>query len=393
MSKAKALNMKTVLGIIGVYLISQSAFIITPALANISALYPEVPYSSILLLTTLPTLLGTPATLFAGAVAGRKISYKKLTIISLVLCIAGGVIPIFLNGFYEILIARVIFGIGNGLSMPLAAGLVIMLIHPEKQASILGVGTAMQALAGVVFQTISGVLCIININYTWMIHLVLVLPLILVLVLLPEPEMNPQAEKEKAAEKKTSKRLPLPVWTSNLGYGLTFFGFYNLFLNMSAIVTGEGIGTAASAGTITSMYSLGNLLGGFVASKLIQKCGQYTSTLAILALAAGTFFMYLGENVPILMAATLIGGIAVSVTTVSLNVEFSRLISSDMIASANSIMLLFINIACFICSPFTGLVASVTGNPDVRVSAFYGAMISVVSAMIWLAAKVTRKKA
>lgn len=86
------------------------------------------------------------------------------------------------------------------------------------------------------------------------------IPLIGILICLPEPEKQENAKEvqEVKKEKTEKKNYHLPIGQFVM-FGLSFCVFNSLILNMSAIVTSNGLGTAAVAGTILSGYTIGGM--------------------------------------------------------------------------------------------------------------------------------------
>ena len=56
---------------------------VSPVLASVGEAYPDIPSTMISLLTTIPSLLAIPMTLFCGQIAGKKVSYRVLTVCGL----------------------------------------------------------------------------------------------------------------------------------------------------------------------------------------------------------------------------------------------------------------------------------------------------------------------
>lgn len=94
-----------------VWFICQSSMIVGPALADLAAAYPNVPYANILLISTIPQLCGIPVSLITGKIAGSKVKYKTLTALAATCALIGGVLPFFIRSFPIILLSRVIFGL------------------------------------------------------------------------------------------------------------------------------------------------------------------------------------------------------------------------------------------------------------------------------------------
>lgn len=59
-----------------------------------------IAYSTVLMLSTIVSLMVIPCSLISGAIAGKKIKYRSLAILSLVLALVGGIGPYFIRNFY-----------------------------------------------------------------------------------------------------------------------------------------------------------------------------------------------------------------------------------------------------------------------------------------------------
>ena len=93
---------------------------INPALASIAAAFPEMPYSQILWLYTLPKIVIVPITLASGFVVGGKVSFRAAAITGFALIALGGMAPFFLDDFWAILGFRFVMGVGLEYRRPLA---------------------------------------------------------------------------------------------------------------------------------------------------------------------------------------------------------------------------------------------------------------------------------
>lgn len=75
---AKKQNM-VILGVFSMFLATQFSIIINPMLASLAAKYSDIPYSTVLLLSTINGLLSAPASMICGAIAGVKVSVFVLS--------------------------------------------------------------------------------------------------------------------------------------------------------------------------------------------------------------------------------------------------------------------------------------------------------------------------
>ena len=384
MENKKAMTLPQTLGVLSLFLIAQAAFIVNPALSGLAQQYTGVPYSTIMLISTLPSLLMVPFSLIGGAIAGKQISYRTLGLISVALAMGGGIIPFFVRSFPVVLFARALFGIGNGLSMPLGNALIMRLYPKDKTPGMLGAGNIMQNVTGVVIQNIAGIVCARNLNATWLLHLFLTIPLVLIVLFLPEPE------KEEAAEAKGEKqKLPVMAYVLSAAYGIMFMAYYPMLLYMSALVEGEGLGTAAIAGTILSFYTIGGMIAGAVFGpmfKIFKK--RLTIPVCLLLYVGGMLINYVGKSIPLLMAGTLISGVGVFTLWSGAMMDFQDFVPAEALAAASGIFVACLNIGSFLASFFAGAVAGITGSDSPRTAILSGVVVCGIIAIVWTLGKI-----
>lgn len=68
-----------VISLMAVYFAANVIFVTSPALNSwATQLYPDIPYSTVLFLSTISSLLMIPGSLAAGAVLGKKVGFKTM---------------------------------------------------------------------------------------------------------------------------------------------------------------------------------------------------------------------------------------------------------------------------------------------------------------------------
>jgi MFS family permease len=379
-----------VLGVMAAFLVSQNAFIINPALSSLAAEYPNMPYSSILLLSTIVTLFAMPFSIIGGIVVGKKAKYKTICCLATILVFAGGLAPYFVKPYTAVLVLRIVVGIGTGLMVPLGNALVMRLYTGQKQANLLGLGTSVMNIAGIVYQIIAGIVCAVSVNYTWLLYLFMIIPFFLMLFFLPEPEKI-VTQTAEAHGKKT--KLPITVYIVSLAYGTLFMMYYPLLLNMSAIVEGEGLGTAALAGTILSMYSIGGMIAGFAFGLVMKALGRKWTIpvcLVIHVLALG--ICYYAKSPVILMAGVIVTGITIFTIWPAVMTDFTATLPQESVAGAGGIFSAVLSFGGFLASPFVGVVQSLTGVMNPRMPILAGTIGAIGLACVWIFTKVAKIK-
>lgn len=369
------------ISVLAVYFAAQVIFIMSPAMQSFSTnLYPDIPYSSVLLLSTISSLLMIPGSLLAGAVLGKRISFRHMALISIGGIVVAGVLPYFIDNFTVVLFLRVVVGFCIGLGFPLQSTLVLKLFNDKERPDVLGKATFVMAVGSIFYMLMSGILSDINAAYVWLVHGVLIIPLVLVFVFLKEPEKSAAQEDET---EKSEEKLPKKVIYTSILFMIIFFAFYPVLLNMSAIIDYENMGTAATAGIISSIFTIGNGIAGLIFAKVYKMAGRYIVPFGLTLWVVGMAIFSLGHNLTMIVCGVLICGIAVQIVWPGTINSFSEYVPSGKMSMASALFISGMNLGCFLTSFFISGVAAITGNSDPRVPCMIGLVIVVVFSVIW----------
>lgn len=138
------------IAVMSVFFIAMGIGTITPAIQSIAEAFPEIGFSTILLVSTLPSLFIIPSTYIAGMVVGTKVGYRPLLIAGVLLFSLAGAAPYILtSSFAIILVTRALFGIGLGVIMPLGNALILSLYEGQERANMLGLSGVVMNLGGI----------------------------------------------------------------------------------------------------------------------------------------------------------------------------------------------------------------------------------------------------
>lgn len=381
-SKEKRGNLISVLA---VYFAANVIFIMSPAMNSIATnLYPDIPYGTVLLLSTISSLLMIPGSLIAGAVLGKQVRFRIMAIVSLGGIVIAGVLPYFITNFTAVLIFRAITGFCIGLGFPLQSTLALKLFDDNERPGVLGKATVAMSVGAILYMLISGAVCDINTSLVWLVHGIILIPFILVILFLKEPEQMEKEPDNAAKQSKSSgEKLPgMAVFTSFM-FMVVFFAFYPVLLNMSAIVSEEGLGNAAVTGIISSIYTIGNAIAAVIFAKVYRVAGKWTIPVGLILWAAGTAIFSFGYNLPMIVIGVIVSGIAVQIVWPATINSFSQYVPASKQSMASALFISGMNLGCFLTSFYISGVANVTGNTDPRLPCQIGLAIVIVFALIW----------
>jgi len=366
--------------VMSVFFIAMGIGTITPAIQNIAEAFPDIAFSTILLVSTLPSLTIIPATLFAGAVAGNKMKYRTLLLIGILLFVVAGVAPAFLGNFTAILISRAVFGIGLGIISPLGNALILGLFEGQARANMLGLSGVVMNIGGIAFQMLGAILCAINWRYAFYAHALGALSLIVVFFLLPEPEKVEQPAGGASAPK---AKMPGSVYLISLLFGLAMMLNYPMMVNMSTIIITGNLGNAASAGAVLSMFTVGGMVAGVLFGKVYQKATRFTIPIGLGIIAIGMGLVNFANNLAIITAGATTVGFGFSLVMPAVMMMLGMIVPPQAFAIATAILMAVMNGFAFLSTYYVAIIGSVIGRQPIREPIFIAMLVYAAATVVY----------
>ncbi len=380
------------IALLAVYFAANVIFIMSPAMNAIATeLYPDLPYTSVLLVSTISSLLMIPGSLVAGAALG-KVKFKTMALISMGGIIIFGMLPYFIRPLTAVYVFRGIVGFCIGLGFPLQSTLALQLFNDKERPRALGFATVSLSVGSIVFMVVSGMLADQNAAYPYLFHAILIIPLILVMTLLKEPSAEDKVEIVEAPSQvpETGKMPPYAIFTAFM-FAVVFFAFYPVLLNMSSVCANENIGGATVAGILLALYTVGNCIGGFIFEPLHRFAGKLVVPIGLVFWILGTACFAFGHNVPLIIIGVLLSGTAVQTVWPGTVNTYSEYVPKNKQSMAVAIFVSGMNIGCFLTTYFIGAVANITGDTNPRLPIFYGFFIVLIFGAVWGVVEAIRK--
>lgn len=375
--------------IYSVFFLTSGLGIVNPAIQGIAEAFPDLPLTTIMMISTLPSLFLIPATLIAGALAGDKVKFKTLAVIGIIVFIIAGVAPAFLSDFSGILVSRAFIGIGVGIAFTISSSIVLRLFEGPQQGNILGVGNVVSSLANVLMALVAGVLVTISWNYVFYIHLIGVVALILVLIGLPEPEKI----KKTSSESGPKAKLSIGVYILASLAGISMLLVYPLMTGISTIVVTKSFGTAAAAGLALSFLTVGGMIGNTFFGKLHQKLQKFTLTFDFIIAIIGLAVVYYASNIIGIYIGFVILGIGYMLVVPTLMMDIGSIVSPERIPLASGFVIAFMNVGAFLSPYYVNLIGTITGVIDVEFVVFVSLILFVIMAVVYTVIQIVNKKA
>lgn len=318
---------------------------ITPMLGNLDKIFPHTPELEIQLLTVLPNLCIIPFVLLSGKLSLSK-SKIRIVVVALAIYLASGILYFFARNMVDLIVISCLLGVGCGLLIPLAAGLLADTFTGKYRMRQLGIKSGISNLALVGATFVVGWLGHANWRLPFAVYLIPAIPLALSVFLrgIPKADLYPSAvaapDDMEADSKTVSKAAvagvaaaaihahvpaaPAPaakvtdgfiiprVWALIavyffVCYASVIVSYYTPFLMQS-----EGM-SDSDVGTVTAIFFLAVFLPGFILPYIVQLCRQTTLILSSAVMAVGILLMVIGHDFAVMCIASALVGLGFGV--------------------------------------------------------------------------------
>lgn len=372
MSKSK---LSTIFAIFSFSFLAMIIGVTSPALASIAQAFPQVDFSVVVLIATLPALAMVPFSIIGGKLAGNVMTFRSLAIISVILVIIGGTAPYFMNSFAGILVMRVVMGAGCGLGSPIPAALIMSFFEGKEIENLMGYNGIIQNIGGIVFQLLGGILCAISWRNTFLTHLLSIIPLIIVIFLLPEPEKVEKAKGEKV-------KMPGMVYVWSTIFLVYEMLLYPMLTGMSSLILANNLGTAASAGVVLTMFTVGGMIAGAIFGRVYHIATKYTIVIGMIANAIGYILLIYGNSILVFTIAATIVGVGFGFIMTSILMYVGMPVPQSAQPLAISIAIAFMSIGGFISSFFFAFIEHTFNITSMRFPFILGVICLVAYSIV-----------
>jgi predicted MFS family arabinose efflux permease len=283
--------------------------LIAPVLPQMTDDFAGTPGVDVLvpIVLTVPALMIGLMAPFAGVIADR-IDRKRLLIVAMVAYSVFGTAPLYLPSLGPIIASRVLVGICEAAIMTCCTTLIADYWSGARRSRYLGVQTLVSALSATVFLGVGGVLGASGWRTPFWLYAIAAVLAVPMARLLWQP----------ASERVPGARLEPVPWRLLLAPCLvTLVGgviFYALIVQLSFVLTDNGITSTAAIGGISAIMSIATAAGSVAFARLVHLTPRTVLPIAFACSAAGLWIVSGSSSVALITAGAVLTGFGTGLT-------------------------------------------------------------------------------
>ncbi len=283
-----------------------------PVLENISEAFPDLSYTAISLVATIPNITFCVAAIVVGAIVGKKMKYKTAMIVGCALILVGGVAPAILyKSFAVLMFSRLIFGLGLG-SLVIINGYVTAAFNGKRRQSLLGWHVTSMNIGSMALLLIAGALGELHWHIAAYSYLLALIPLIASFFIKEPDEIKIGDKRETVETQAAARKEKMRLEPAIVGYGVIIviltMALYGLLLIMSPYVVDNDLGSSFQAGLLLSIYTAGGAFGGLMYEKMRRAYKTFFVQGCALQIILGVALFYYAKSIIIIAVGSFLAG-------------------------------------------------------------------------------------
>lgn len=365
--------------------------VVAPILGKISQAFPNASTFQLQLVIIMPFFASIPFSIIAGKLAKRH-DKKNLVILGLLIYGVAGMLPYLCQTMPQILICRLITGIGVGMVLPLPNAMIAEHFQGIQREKMLGAATSVANIANVLDSIAVGFILTLGWRYPFLCFSVCIVIMIVAVAGLPKfPPKNEQVAVEE--HDVSSKNIPKIAYVLVIFMAINWMLFGFNITNMALFMTSEKIGLPWMIGIAICLPGLGSIISGTVFSNFNHATKNYIAPISIAIFALGFIVLFFTHS----FATQSIGNLLIGFGSGMLNPYILNLTSQKVDKehrdAAYGLVTSGIHIG-YLAGPFVQLaIATITGNETFRFLYGISAIILIIAtiAALFVAKKMTNQ--
>lgn len=271
------------------------------------------------MLTSLPSLLIIPFVLLAGKLAEKR-DFVRLLKAGLWMFATSGVLYLFSDKMWQLMVVSALLGIGSGVIIPLSTGLVSRYFTGEYRVKQFGYSSAITNVTLVVATAVTGYLAEVNWHLPFVVYLLPLVSLLLVGYLKGDTGQPQIAEDTAAVVPEESKRAVPGKYGIHICHLLQLMLFYGVTTYVVLAVTFDlpflmeaHHFSSGNSGLMISLFFLAIMAPGFFLGHIVKWMGKHTKFYSLLFIAAGLLLIWISPKEWLIIPGCMLVGLGYGV--------------------------------------------------------------------------------
>lgn len=281
---------------------------IGPALGEIGKAFPDASVLQLQNVMTAPFLTAIVFSLISGKLL-KFVSKKSIALVGLLIYSVTGILPAFATNIEQILILRLLTGVGVGLVLPLANAYIADYFSGPAVEKMIGYASSVSNVANVAMSFIVGIIMVISWKMAFYSFSLILVILLIALFGLPKSSPRKGLVQKTAAQDRKGESLPGIVYLYALLMTLLWIVFAFATLNLALFITHENISPVWTIGICMLFPALGSIVAGIIFPPVRKALDRNFETTSLLIFALGFVLLFFSHSFPIVLIATALIGL------------------------------------------------------------------------------------
>ena len=367
-------NNKTLkLAILSISFLLMLRLTISPALAEIGKAFPDVSQGTLMNMVILASVMAIPFGFISGVLA-TFMKKKTILYIGFIFYIIGGLGPMFMPTFTLVLVCRALLGIGTGLFLPFAAGLIADFFTGDERENMIGIQSTAVALGNIITSILAGVLATVNWRLSFLIYAFAIITLLLVAFKMPEP---PRVEKQQGQGGMVNRKMLFVCFNIFL-YAIIYYAFFGY---LAFVIDSKGLGNAASTGLATMVMTAVSMVAGVIYSRFVTLLRKAALPIILLVNVIGYYVLSAAASFPVILIASVFIGLGFGLLMPYGTSKVTNAAPPAAAAFANGLYMTATNVGTALSPTILVAVGKGFNNPDGQFI-FYCCSIALAAGLI-----------
>lgn len=274
---------------------------VSPILGDLTKIFPKATDLDIQMLTSLPSLLIIPFVLLGGKLT-EKVDFVRILQIGLWLFAASGVLYLFSNKMWQLIVVSALLGIGSGLIIPLSTGLVSRYFVGAYRVKQFGLSSAITNFTLVIATAVTGYLAEVSWHLPFIVYL---LPLVSIILVGNLKTNRPESVSATSSQGiRAAELAAIDTGGSKYGihirhliqlmafYGVTTYIVLAVIFNLPFLMEKHHF-SSGNSGLMISLFFLAITVPGFCLDKIVGYLKERTKLYSLLAVGLGLLLIWI----------------------------------------------------------------------------------------------------